>query len=377
MSSFPLCVSHQIVAQIHDPYISLYLEQTDGADEFSAHRIVVKAKHMFDAHFDLRPLMVDGILVLRKRLIPFSLMENLTAILGFLQGSLGLIGSACTIGPDRCTRIFRVKQHIEYLTIMNRRFGNLVMAYQFVLVVYVDMVLVTIVALAMFPGPARLDILLRSLMRLAIPFRRHFATLYLCVLFACVALFRHRHDRCVDALSSPGPITLPVQVAIKPAEERFDHTMVYQRLPKQPDRRGLRHSVLDAKAEKTLARETVFYLVVGLLVAEIVQTLRHQDLEYQDRVIGPAPGTALAIFFLLFFQYRAESSPVGRVIQHFQWVTFSTQCRMAFFKVKKSRLFHTHSWFGSPKNSVGILFDMNVTKNELFFEVPLSKYHWP
>lgn len=53
---------------------------------------------------------------------------------------------------------------------------------------------------------------------------------------------------------------------------------------------------------------------------------------------------------------------MDRVIQHFQGVSLVIQCLMAFFKVKKSRLFHTHSWFGSPKNCVGILIDMKCYK---------------
>ncbi len=104
--------------------------------------------------------MVDGILLLRKQFVPFALMEDLTAITGFLQGSFGLFRTVRTIGPDRCASISGVKQLIEYLAVMHRRIGDLVIAYQLVLVVYIDMVLVTIVTLAVFLGPARFDILL-------------------------------------------------------------------------------------------------------------------------------------------------------------------------------------------------------------------------
>ena len=101
---------------------------------------------------------------------------------------------------------------------MLRRVAHMIAPHQLVPTVHVDMVLVTVMALAVLLGPPRLDTLLAPLCRLVLPACRRLARLYPRVLLAAVALFGYRHNRGVDDLAAHRQIALILQVAIERLE---------------------------------------------------------------------------------------------------------------------------------------------------------------
>ncbi len=173
----------------------------------------------------------------------------------------------------------------------------------------VDVVLVAVVGLAVFLGPTRLNVLLAALARLAVPLLGYLAALYLGVLFARVTLLGYRYDRGINDLPLSGLVSLPIQVAIESLEQRLNHTVLYQHFPKQPDGGGIQYADFQVKLQETHEREPIFYLILGLLVAEVVQTLHHQNLEHAYRIKRFPPRIALAFLFLESFKcYRCTDS---------------------------------------------------------------------
>jgi hypothetical protein len=94
----------------------------------------------------------------------------------------------------------------------------------------------------------------------------------------------------LEDLSSPRDVTLPRQIAVELLEQRLHHTRLRQRLAIKPDRLGIRHPILEAKAQKPHERQPVAHLILDLVVGQVVERAQHQRLEHQNGVYRLAPG---------------------------------------------------------------------------------------
>lgn len=84
-----------------------------------------------------------------------------------------------------------------------------------ILHVRADVVFVAKMTDAMFLCPSGISVFLRNLMRLVLPRFGNLAVLDLLILFAGVALLRHRDERCIDNLSALGFIAMRAQIPLK------------------------------------------------------------------------------------------------------------------------------------------------------------------
>ena len=145
---------------------------------------------------------------------------------------------------------------------MHRRVGHLVTPHQLVPAVHVDMVLVTVVALAVL----LCRVLLRPLGRLVLPALRRLAILDPRVVVTAVALLGDRYDRRVDDLAAHRQVALLLQIAVEVLEQRLDHARPRQLFPVEPHRLGVGDLVLKTEPYEPHEREAVAKLVLHLVV---------------------------------------------------------------------------------------------------------------
>jgi hypothetical protein len=122
---------------------------------------------------------------------------------------------------------------------------------QLVLSVHIEVVLVAVAAFAMFPGPARINILLRPLGGLVSPARRRLIRLDRRVFRAFVVVVRHRCDGRVKDLPATRDIALPRRIPVELREKFIDHARLRQSFPAEPNRLRVRHTVPKAQAPGT------------------------------------------------------------------------------------------------------------------------------
>ena len=143
--------------------------------------------------------------------------------------------------------------------------------------------------------PACILVLLLVLCRIFLPAFRRFASLDGIVLVAVVALLGHRDNRRINHLPAARNKALGVEMVIELVKQIPDHLGLGELFTKQPDRRGIRHRRLDAETQKTHKRKPVAHLIFELFVGQIVELRQDQHLEFQDGIVGLAPGVGLAL----------------------------------------------------------------------------------
>src|SRR5512139_807963 len=88
----------------------------------------------------------------------------------------------------------------------------------------------------------------------------------LVVLVTTVPLRRHRHDTGVDDLPATRDVALRRKMLVKTLKQLFNQPGLGQLLAEQPERRGVRNTVLDPKPQKARERQPVAHLIFHLLV---------------------------------------------------------------------------------------------------------------
>ena len=129
---------------------------------------------------------------------------------------------------------------------MHRSIRHVVTTHKLMPTVHIDMVLVTVVALAMLLGPPGIRIFLAELGRFIHPALRCLTGFDLCILITLVVLGGNGNDGCVDDLSTHRQITSVFQIAVEVLEHRRDHASLRQLLSVQPHRLGIGNFVLKA-----------------------------------------------------------------------------------------------------------------------------------
>jgi len=131
------------------------------------------------------------------------------------------------------------------------------------------------------------------------------------VLFAAVALDRHRDDSGIDDRPLLGLVALRGQIVAEAIEQDLHQLQFLEPLAKLPHGGGVGNLVLDAQTEEARKGESVADLVLHLLVSQVIECLQDQRLEHQTprqsacaRRWTCAPSRALA-------PIAGESSPRG------------------------------------------------------------------
>src|SRR5262252_6571871 len=94
-----LQVAHQIVSQVHQADLELGPSQTNGADEFPTHAVLLEAEDMLDAGANLGARAIVCLLFVRERLVVLTFLANVTFIASVLQNLLRLLTAVRTISP--------------------------------------------------------------------------------------------------------------------------------------------------------------------------------------------------------------------------------------------------------------------------------------
>jgi hypothetical protein len=139
-------------------------------------------------------------------------------------------------------------------------------------------VLAAVVAAPVLLGPARVLVLRPVHGRVGGEARWRLAGLDLRVPLATVALPRRGDDAGVDDLSAHRQVALRAKVGVERVAQTLDHAGLGQRLAIRPQRRGVRHPVLDPRPEDAHERQPVAPLELHLPVGQVVERLHHRRL---------------------------------------------------------------------------------------------------
>ncbi len=136
--------------------------------------------------------------------------------------------------------VFFVQDVIKNLAVMDSSIGDCVATDQLVLFVDVDVVIVAIVARAMFLGPTGIQILLALHVGLLVPVFRGFAFLDLFVFISLVPVLRNIDQAGINDLATLGNKACIPELLVKGIEEFVGQSESCQLFPEQLQGLGIR-----------------------------------------------------------------------------------------------------------------------------------------
>lgn len=203
----------QVVAGGHLRYSKARSRLTDRADQLAAH-LIDGAEHMLDPGARLGDAPVAPLPAPGQRLVAQPLALDLIAIAVGLEPRLARLGRIAMVGMDIATRVERVEHVLEVLAVVGAGRSGPESADDLVLRVDVDREFVAKVALAVFPRPGCVSILLAALGRLQRPARSVRS------LGSRVALRGRRYQRGIDDLPTARNETALEQLCRYAVKER-------------------------------------------------------------------------------------------------------------------------------------------------------------
>ena len=139
-----------------------------------------------------------------------------------------------TVRPYARSRMIPIKDRFNDLAVMDRCCGHVITPHQFMTAVRVDVVFVTIVALAMFLVHRASISFWRLLADRHDPSSGVSPALFIVFFFSAVMLPRDRHNGSVNDLVPHGQVTLVFQIAIEVREQPVNHVGISKSIPVQP-----------------------------------------------------------------------------------------------------------------------------------------------
>src|SRR5215472_5297478 len=332
-----------VVAEVHHPDLEPRPRDADGAHDLAAHRVLLVAEYVLDTRAHPRARRVRRLLALRQRTISCGAPVDTALQALRLQARLNLHRAVGAVRPDPLAGIGKIEHIVQLLTVVHGRVRRIPFADQLVRLVHAEVVLVAEEARIVLLRPARVLVLLGILGGLLLPSLRRLAGLDRLVLLLGVALPGHRRNRGVNDLAAARNVALSLKMLAEALKQLVDQPSLRQRLAKQPDRRGIRHRVLELQIEKAHERYAVADQVLSPIVREIVERLQHQDLELQDRVIGLAAGVALALLGLRLrhgLDVSTQILPWHDLLDRFQRIAQSANRLQPALNIEKALLPH-------------------------------------
>ena len=233
-----------------------------------------------------------------------------------------------------------IKKLLEALAVVHVGGGHVVSPDELVLNVDGDVVLVTVIVLAVLLRPARLEVFLGFPGRALVPRGGHQAFLDRRVFGARIALLRHLDEAGVDhgdALRGPAMV---FQIAAEGLKEFVVNRPGLEGFPKQPDGFLIRDAALRGQSEKAQKGETIADLELGLTIGQVIEALQDQHLEHQQRLKGRTTGVALLFPGQPLGQDRFEHRPVHHLIQRPQGIAQLIKLAETILKIKEAGLEH-------------------------------------
>src|ERR1700730_3382620 len=177
-----------VVDEVRHSDFASRADDADGAHELGSHAVLLITKYMLDTGAQLRAGRVGGLLRLTEFAIAIGPAMNTALQAAFGELFLDLSAAIGAVGPHVRSRVARIKNIFELLTVVYARVAHHVTAHEFVPAIDADMVLVPEIRAFMLPRPARVLVLLAVLGGLGFPVFRRFAFLDRLVLLARIVL---------------------------------------------------------------------------------------------------------------------------------------------------------------------------------------------
>src|SRR4249920_2661287 len=193
-------------------------------------------------------------------------LMNLTAQAADLELCLVLGRPISAVRVNISRRIGFGQKPIELLTVMHARVGHVILPDQLVPGIGIHMVLVSIEALTVLLGPARILVFLPVFRRIFLPGRGCLAGLHILIFVPAITLLGYRNDRRINHLAAASGVALRFQMLAKTLEQFLNETGLRKRLPEQPKRLAVGNAVLDAEPHKPRERQAVAHLILNLFV---------------------------------------------------------------------------------------------------------------
>jgi len=260
----------------------------DADDTHASHQLAAhlrqRTEHMFDTSTRCGETAVAPLPCIGDALgaAAFALDMHTPAVL--FQFRFLLCGGVAAISVDIAVGVGAVQQRLKYCGVSDCGMRGGYFAYQLVAFVHADVQLVAEVSLAVFPRPARVDILLRTFVQLLA--QRHRAFLDDVGLRALVALdrggpappTRRRSGR--SALCSRVAVIAVGRARIYGCPRRPGPGG-----PKQPDRLSVANAAAFGQVKKLQEAAAVEQLIFQRVVRHFVELLEYQHLYHQHRGI--------------------------------------------------------------------------------------------
>ena len=167
---------------------------------------------------------------------------------------------------------------------------------------------------------------------------RHLAGLDRGLLVLGITLLGRRDDRGIHDLPTHRQISGFGEMLVEAGEQVLDRAGLDQMLAKQPDRLGIRDLVGEAKSDETHEREPILDLELGLVVGEVVQRLKDQNLEHQDGIVWRPPALGAVRALQRLGKRLPEDLSRNERVQLLERIAGLAQAAIALIDVPEPRL---------------------------------------
>ena len=224
--------------------------------------------------------------------------------------------------------------------VMNAGTGDDVVRDEFAVRVGLHVVLVAIMGLVALLRPPGIGVLLAQLVDIffGFPFLRYVAVLDAGVFFPGVALARGVHEGRVDDGASVGYEVGIGELLVEGVEQFPDNIGFGESVAEGPDSLGIGDAVVNVHPQETHEGDAVVDLEFSLVVAEVVDSLKDENLEHEDAVIGRTSAGALGFFAASFVKDGPEDFPLDDFVEANEGVTQLAEFFQAVFFVKEAHL---------------------------------------
>src|SRR5674536_220659 len=151
-------------------------------------------------------------------------LMNSTAQAAQLKLCLGLDRSISAVRVNISRRIGFVQKPIEFLTVMHARVGHVILPDQLVPGIDIHVVLVSIEALAVLLGPARILVFLPVFRRIFLPGPWRLAGLHILIFVTAITLLGNWNDRRINHLAAASGVALRFQMPVSYTHLRAHET---------------------------------------------------------------------------------------------------------------------------------------------------------
>lgn len=197
------------------------------------------------------------------------------------------------IGPDRAIAVFFIQQLIKDLAVVHTGVCDTVAPDQLVFLVDVDVVVVTVVALAVLLGPACILIFLSLHVGYVVPAFRCLAFLNLLVLVPRTVVLQHIDQAGINDLATSRYQAGLLQFLVKTPKQFLDQTVTRQLLAEQPKRLGIEYRIFRRQLQEALERQPVPDLDFRLIVGQVLQRCSTSILNISVTSCGLRPALLL------------------------------------------------------------------------------------